>query len=96
MDIIATIICYVNWAVQTMWSYAADLFMLILGLLVAAINLALGILPQVAIGRPDLDGSYIGLLNCVIDVGWVLATTEILIIATLLWKLVKFLMKYVQ
>lgn len=96
MDIIATIICYITWAVSTAWSYAADLFMLILGLLVSAINLALSILPQMVLPKPEIDGPFIGLLNSLINIGLLIDTGALLIGLTLLWKLVKFLMKYVQ
>lgn len=96
MDLIATIICYITWAVSTAWSYAADLFMLIISVFVVAINLALSILPQMTLPKPDMSGPYLGLLNSLINIGLLLDVAALLIGLTLLWKLSKFLMKYVQ
>lgn len=96
MNLIETIVCYFKWLVVTIWSYGVDVLEMILDVVVAAINLALSVLPQATLPDPSFDGPYVGLLNYVINVGLVLDTVSALIGMTLLWKLYKWLLKKVQ
>lgn len=96
MTLVEVIICYIKWAVMTVWSYGVDAFKAILSVFVAGINLALSVLPQMTLPDPDLSGSWVGLLNYVINIGVLLDATGLLIGMTLLWKLYKWLLKFVQ
>lgn len=94
--IINTIICYVTWAVMTMWSYAADLFSLIIAAFISVANLALSILPAMTLPAPQFDGPFLGLVNGLVNLGLLIDAIGLLIGMTVIWKLVKWAGKYFQ
>jgi len=96
VNLIETIVCYMKWLVVTVWSYGVDVLEMILGVFVAALNLALSVLPQATLPDPDFGGPYVGLLNYVVNIGLLLDAVGALIAMTLVWKLYKWLLKKAQ
>lgn len=79
-----------------MWSYFWDGVKMVMSVFVVAINGVLSILPEMTLEEPEFGGSWVGLLNYVVNIGLLLDTLAALIGMTLLWKFYKWLLKFVQ
>ena len=69
---------------------------MVMSVFVVAINGVLSILPEMTLEEPEFGGSWVGLLNYVVNIGLLLDTLAALIGMTLLWKFYKWLLKFVQ
>lgn len=94
MSIVDLVICYVTWAVVTLYSYMLDAFKVVLHGLFFAVNAVLWLLPHVAFDDPQMDGGVVGFLNYVLPLGALIAEFTAIMFAWILYRLYEWLLRW--
>lgn len=90
------LVCWIIWAVKTMGSIITDVFTLVIGAIIQAANVALGLLPTFSVGTPTLDGGLIGNLNYFIPFGPLLVEFSAFIGAWILYRIYQYVLKWAK
>ncbi len=95
-DLFAQILCYINYALVSLVSYIIDAFMLILLAVVTLVNLTLSLLPSIAFDTPNIEESWIGTVNWAIPLGPAMTLLTFLVVMTIVYKLIHFIVKHAE
>ena len=97
LELWSKIVCLLRWMAAVIRNFMIDAVEFVLDVIVGVINAVLSVLPQVEMPAPGhLDAEWIGILNWVFPVGFVVDMLGILIVATLVYKAVHWLVKYAE
>lgn len=94
--VIDTLICWLIWIVKSGGSMFVDGIKLVLYPIAALANAAVALLPETAVDRPDaLTNSTLGTMNYFLPIGPLAAQALILIAAWGIYRLYRYLFKWV-
>jgi hypothetical protein len=85
-----------KWLAVTVWSYGLDALELVLGVLIQAVNVALGVLPNAALEKPQLDSGLVANLNYFIPFGPLLAEFAIIMVAWVFYRIYQYLLRWAR
>ncbi len=88
--------CWIAWLANMIYYYIVESAAFILTMLAGVANLLLGLLPTFAIGRPQLDGPVVGLLNYIVPVGSIVTAFGVLMACWILYRLYQWALKWAK
>lgn len=94
LTLIEVVICYVKWAVLSVWSYGVDAFELVLDIFAAIVNAMLLILPNAVLDEPALDSGLMGNINYFIPFGLLVAEFSTIMMAWIIYRLYQWVLRW--
>lgn len=96
MGIFESLACWIRWLAAELYYYMVEAVEFVLDALLAVVGLLIALLPRVALERPDLDQTVLGIVNYVIPVGEILVAFGVIMMAWIIYRIYQIMLRWAK